>query len=157
MAYCTHCGAKLPDGARFCTSCGKPVAAAKPQGIVIDAPPGATVTISDAPDQPASVHAPSTKGESVLASWSAPKPKKPEAPAPQQSPQFRQQPQQAQAPRQPQYPPQQPVAANGPMTVKQALKKSKDDLVPKKGKVKWWIWVLIAIGTYLLLQFFPIN
>lgn len=28
MAFCTHCGAKLPDGAKFCTTCGTPIAAA---------------------------------------------------------------------------------------------------------------------------------
>ena len=26
MAYCTHCGASLPDGAKFCPVCGKAVA-----------------------------------------------------------------------------------------------------------------------------------
>ena len=45
MAFCTHCGAQLPDGARFCTSCGTPVAAAptvnpapQPQAPVQQAP-----------------------------------------------------------------------------------------------------------------------
>ena len=75
----------------------------------------------------------------MLASWSAPKAQKPDAPA-------------RTAPA-----PQKPVAANGPQTVRQALEKTRDDLVPKKSKVKWWVWVLIAIGTYLLLQLFPVN
>lgn len=28
--YCPHCGQNLPDGTRFCTSCGKPVSEASP-------------------------------------------------------------------------------------------------------------------------------
>jgi phage shock protein C len=28
--YCTQCGARLADSARFCTSCGKPVGAPEP-------------------------------------------------------------------------------------------------------------------------------
>lgn len=119
MAFCTHCGAQLPAGARFCTSCGTPVA-----------------------EKP--VNAPSAPGESVLASWSAPKAPKPQASVTQ-----------APAPQAPA--PQKPVAANGPMTVKQALEKTKDDLLPKKSKTKWWVWALIAVGVYFLLQIFPIS
>ena len=145
MAFCTHCGAQLPAGAKFCTSCGKSVVTAGPQGIVIDAPPGTTVTISDpVPGGGSSVKASPASGESVLASWSAPKAQKPDAPA-------------RTAPAPPAPAPQKPVAANGPQTVRQALEKTRDDLVPKKSKVKWWVWVLIAIGTYLLLQLFPVN
>lgn len=149
MAFCTHCGAPLADGARFCTSCGTPTAApnapqasgpapsqpvqpqpVQPQpvqprptqpvqpvsatttpqgGIVIDAPEGATVTISDTPAQETSVQAPTEKGEFVVASWSAPKPAQPQPqPQPQpQQPAYRQpvQPQNAQPayPQQPQY------------------------------------------------------
>lgn len=29
--YCTKCGARLDDSARFCTSCGRPTAAAPPE------------------------------------------------------------------------------------------------------------------------------
>ncbi|MFR0586584.1 DUF898 family protein [Lactobacillus porci] len=29
--YCTHCGTKLPEGAKFCTNCGTPVEKAAPQ------------------------------------------------------------------------------------------------------------------------------
>jgi uncharacterized protein (TIGR00266 family) len=28
MAYCTNCGAQIPDGSRFCSGCGQPVGAA---------------------------------------------------------------------------------------------------------------------------------
>jgi uncharacterized membrane protein YvbJ len=34
MAFCTHCGAQIPDGAKFCTSCGTPVAAPQPKSFV---------------------------------------------------------------------------------------------------------------------------
>ena len=30
MAFCTNCGAKLPDGSRFCTECGAAIAASAP-------------------------------------------------------------------------------------------------------------------------------
>ncbi|MBP3269062.1 MAG: zinc-ribbon domain-containing protein [Bacteroidales bacterium] len=68
MAYCTHCGASLPDGARFCPVCGKAVAtvsartSADGRGIIIDAPKGSTVTV-DAPD---------LKGEFTLSEWDEP-------------------------------------------------------------------------------------
>ena len=41
--FCKNCGTALPDGAAFCPECGTIVP------IEIQAPPGATVTISDAP------------------------------------------------------------------------------------------------------------
>lgn len=245
MAFCTHCGAKLPDGARFCTSCGTPVAAApssnpapqpqapvrqapQPQapqyaqpvqprptqpvqpastttpqgGIVIDAPEGATVTISDGPDQEHSVEAPSGKGEFVLASWEAPQPRQePQAPARPQQPQYQQPPvyqqphypQQAQyppqqpyqqapqyPPQQPyqqapqypqQYPPQQPAAPNGPMTFKQALNKSKNDIFGQfqkkpaktnaapaiKPKRKWYFWlIVVALVIFIIIKLLQI-
>lgn len=60
MAFCTHCGAQLPDGARFCTSCGTPVAAAptvnpapQPQAPVQQAPqPQAPVQQAPQPQAP---------------------------------------------------------------------------------------------------------
>ena len=87
MAFCTYCGASLPDNVKFCPSCGKPVnsaAAPKPQpSIVIPAPPDAKVIISDTPPGgETSLRAPSTPGEFVSGSWSAPKPQQPQAPAP---------------------------------------------------------------------------
>lgn len=186
MAFCTHCGAPLPDGARFCTSCGTPITAptapqaSTPQGgIVIDAPEGATVTISDTPAQETSVQAPTEKGEFVVASWTAPKPAQPQPqpqPQPQQpayrqpvQPQFQQptypqqpqyqQPQpQYQQPQpqyqqpQPQYP-QQPVQ-NGPMTMGQALNKkpaAQETSAPpkKKRSLLGWI-VVILVGIAIL-------
>ena len=187
MAFCTHCGAPLPDGARFCTSCGTPItaptapqasgpapsqpvqpqpvqpqpvqprptqpvrpvsAASTPQGgIVIDAPEGATVTISDTPAQETSVQAPTEKGEFVVASWTAPKPAQPQPqPQPQpQQPAYRQ-------PVQPQYP-QQPVQ-NGPMTMGQALNKkpaAQETSAPpkKKRSLLGWI-VVILVGIAIL-------
>ena len=109
MAFCIHCGAQIPDGAKFCTHCGSPVAAPtvnptpqpqaparqapQPQtpqynqpvqtrpvqpvqtrttpqgGIVIDAPAGSTVTISDGRPQETQTLAPDTKGEVELSGW----------------------------------------------------------------------------------------
>lgn len=31
--YCTQCGTRLDDSARFCTSCGRPVGALPPPGL----------------------------------------------------------------------------------------------------------------------------
>ena len=53
MAFCTHCGAKLPDGAKFCTTCGTPIAAPT-------ANPTPLETQTRVPD---------TKGEVELAGW----------------------------------------------------------------------------------------
>ena len=54
MAYCTHCGASLPDGARFCPVCGKAVA---------------TVSARTSADSTVTVDAPELKGEFTLAEW----------------------------------------------------------------------------------------
>lgn len=45
--FCMHCQTQLPDDANFCPECG----AEAVEGVVIDAPPGSTVTISDAPPE----------------------------------------------------------------------------------------------------------
>ncbi|MGN0287915.1 MAG: lectin-like protein [Atopobiaceae bacterium] len=42
--YCTHCGAQIPDGSKFCTSCGAPVDAAD------EAPASQPSTASDQSD-----------------------------------------------------------------------------------------------------------
>ena len=198
MAFCPRCGAQLPDGAKFCTSCGAPLAAAPaanpapqaapaaqptqagwsqpratttPQGgIVIDAPAGSTVNISDNPPASSGVAAPAEKGEFTLVTWddeASPTPQQPQYPQqpqqPYQQPQYPQQPyQQA-----PQYY-QQPQQPQGPMTVKQALNKSKQDIFgkympnqaqgaapapapEKKKKRSIWGWiVIILIGLVYL-------
>jgi phage shock protein C len=37
--FCTQCGAKLPETARFCTTCGKPTAVAVPAAAFSATPP----------------------------------------------------------------------------------------------------------------------
>ncbi len=64
MAFCTKCGAQVPDGSVFCTSCGNPIAAAPAPAPVPEQPAPA------APEQPAAAPIP--------------------APAPQQSYQYQQ-------------------------------------------------------------------
>ena len=217
MAFCTHCGAQIPDGAKFCTSCGAPLAAAPaanpapqaapaaqpaqpgwsqpratttPQGgIVIDAPAGSTVNISDNPPASSGVAAPAEKGEFTLVTWddeASPTPQQPQYPQqpyqqqpyaqqpyqqPYQQPQYPQQPYQ-QPYQQPQYPQQpyqqapqyyqQPQQPQGPMTVKQALNKSKQDIFgkympnqaqpaapapapEKKKKRSIWGWIVVIL------------
>ena len=117
------------------------------------------MTISDAPAQESSVEAPSGTGEFVAASWQAPQPQQP----------YQQAPQYPQYPQQPQYPPQQP--ANGPMTVKQALDKSKNDILGQfqktpatqqatlegKPKRKWYFWlVVVALVIFIIIQLIKI-
>ena len=140
MAFCTRCGAQIPDGAKFCTSCGAPVAAAPaanptprparpaqtapratttPQGgIVIDAPPGSTVNISDAPPKFSETAVPADKGEFTLITWD-------EKPSP--------------APRQPQSP-QRPYQQAAPAPAPE-----------KKKKRPLWVWILvILLGVVIL-------
>ena len=74
MAFCTKCGAQVPDGSTFCTACGNPIASAA------------------APAQPAQPAAPEQPAQAA-----APAP----APAPQQ--QYQQQYQQAAPNQQAQY------------------------------------------------------
>jgi hypothetical protein len=165
MAFCTRCGAQIPDGAKFCTSCGAPVAApaanptprpasrpaqtapratTTPQGgIVIDAPPGSTVNISDAPPKFSETAVPADKGEFTLITWDekpSPAPRQPQYQQPQQSyrqPQPPPQPQQSY--RQPQYP-QQPYQQAAPAPAPE-----------KKKKRPLWVWILvILLGVVIL-------
>ena len=71
MRFCTHCGAQVPDNAKFCPACGNS----------IYAPDKATVTISDTVET--TVSASAETGEFVAASWSPSVPQKtPEPPQP---------------------------------------------------------------------------
>ena len=70
MRFCTHCGAQVPDNAKFCPACG----------TSIYAPDEATVTISDTVET--TVSASAEAGEFVAASWSPSVPKTPEPPQP---------------------------------------------------------------------------
>ena len=78
MAFCIHCGTSLPDGAKFCPVCGNPVVTTSARtspdgrGIIIDAPKGATVSISDSPEKSSTVDAPEQKGEFTLSEWGEP-------------------------------------------------------------------------------------
>lgn len=58
MKYCQQCGAQLPDQAKFCRSCGAQIpprvnarTSDDGEGIVIDAPDEATVSISEEPEE----------------------------------------------------------------------------------------------------------
>ncbi len=58
MRYCQQCGAQLPDQAKFCRSCGAQIpprvnarTSDDGEGIVIDAPDEATVSISEEPEE----------------------------------------------------------------------------------------------------------
>ena len=58
MAFCTNCGAKLPDGSRFCTECGAPVPVSapvptvQPEEINISEEPAQPVLQPDSADMP---------------------------------------------------------------------------------------------------------
>lgn len=80
MRFCTHCGAQVPDNAKFCTACGTP----------IDAPDEATVVISDPEEEV--VDASDVEGEFTAASWS-PEPAAQPVKLPQPQAQVRPQPQ----------------------------------------------------------------
>ena len=75
MRFCTHCGAQVPDNAKFCTACG----------TSIDAPDEANVVISD-PDDGETVEASGSEGEFTAASWSPSRPSATEATPPQARP-----------------------------------------------------------------------
>ena len=73
MKYCMHCGEPLSDDALFCTKCGAKTRSSVTarttddgQGIVIDAPEGSTVTITNDDEHS---KAPDQEGEFVIASW----------------------------------------------------------------------------------------
>lgn len=92
MAFCIHCGTSLPDGAKFCPVCGNPVVTTSARtspdgrGIIIDAPKGSTVSISDGPDKSSTVDAPEQKGEFTLSEWGEPVETKQTAAASKESP-----------------------------------------------------------------------
>ncbi len=48
--FCSECGSLLPEKGKFCPECG---AAVKPVPVVIDAPVGSTVTVTDTPPEAA--------------------------------------------------------------------------------------------------------
>lgn len=74
MRFCTHCGAQVPDNAKFCTACG----------TSIDAPDEATVIISN-PEE--TVEASAEEGEFTAASWQPQQATPVSKPAPQAAPQ----------------------------------------------------------------------
>lgn len=117
MAFCTHCGAKLPDGAKFCTTCGKPLTGAPA------AKPAEKETRTAAPD---------TQGEVELSAWGEfvpdGKAPRPAAPRPAASGPAAPRPQPAPGPA------PAPVRASGPVTVEK----------PKR-KVRWWLIILVGL------------
>jgi hypothetical protein len=60
MAFCSHCGTQLPEGADFCPACGRPVheegdAGTPPSGHGPPAPPDSGYPVAfdvDYPDRP---------------------------------------------------------------------------------------------------------
>src|SRR5919109_2965219 len=51
MTFCAYCGRELPNGAMFCSNCGKPVAAATGT-TVITSPPSQTAVVPTQPITP---------------------------------------------------------------------------------------------------------
>ena len=45
--HCIHCGTQLPEGAKFCTSCGRPVQAAPDQEPIVSEEPAASETAEE--------------------------------------------------------------------------------------------------------------
>lgn len=126
MRFCTHCGAQIPDNAKFCTACGTP----------ISAPDEASVTISD-PEETI-VEAAGEEGEFVAATWQAPQ--KPAQPA-RKAPPLQQQPPVNQAPPPPAAEPIQPV-----QPVTRSAKK-------KKGFFHYlWLYLKIIILVVVLVM-----
>lgn len=70
------------------------------------------------------------------------------APMQYQQPQY-QQPQY----QQPQY--QQPAPQK--KTYMDRVREAREAQKQKQGKIKWWMWALIGIGTYLLIQLNPLG
>ena len=149
MAFCTHCGAQIPDGAKFCTSCGTPVAAPQAAPRTAQAPPqrpaAQAAPIPPAP-QPAPppkpfVEAPAEAGEFAAIQWDEPGSEaqpQPYAQAPQYAQSQYGQPQQPYA----QPYPQQPYAQPAPAGKKEKKKK------PFIVRLLLWL-ILIAILAYV--------
>ena len=168
MAFCTHCGAQLPDGVKFCTSCGTPVAAsnvsARPsadgRGIVIDAPAGSTVSFSQ------STHASETKGEEEMSAWGEfvpdgqeqQRPAAPSRPAPKPYEQAYQQAFPQQQPYQQAPPP--PPSYQQPAYQQPAYQQPVQEPQKPKKKLTFgrilYLALLIIIGLYLLSQLITI-
>ena len=60
MAFCSNCGNKLENGAKFCTNCGHPVTFSG--GSNVQDTPQQTVVYVQAPQQDIYVHARKSKG-----------------------------------------------------------------------------------------------
>ena len=138
MRFCTHCGAQIPDNAKFCTACGTPT----------DAPDEATVVISD-PEEPEEevVDASDVEGEFTAASWS-PEPAAKPAPAPKPAPK----PQPAPQPRPQPRPAPQPTPQPQPQPTPQPA------AAPKKKGFFSYLWLflkvlIIAVAAVLLVSF----
>ncbi|GHT88709.1 hypothetical protein FACS1894137_17180 [Spirochaetia bacterium] len=54
MAFCSNCGTKLDEGAKFCPSCGTPAAGAGAQAPAAPAAPAAAAPAAQTPSAPAS-------------------------------------------------------------------------------------------------------
>ena len=53
--------------------------------------------------------------------------------------------------------PQQNYQQPQKMTYMDRVRQARAEQKAKQGKIKWWMWALIAIGTYLLIQFNPLG
>ena len=163
MAFCTHCGAQVPDGAKFCTSCGTPLTAPQAAPAPAQRPQPAAQRPQAAPQRPAPqaapvppapqaapqpkpfVEAPAEAGEFDLIQWDEPgsdtQPQpQPYAQAPQyaQAQPYAQQPQYAQP-----YPQQQPAGKP---------EKKKKPFFTRMIRLLLWlilIAILVAVGYYI--------
>ena len=162
MAFCTHCGASVPDGAQFCTRCGTPLTPAGDSAPFVPEPQGGAQQAfapESAPLQPsgeADITAPASGGAFVSARWTLPKEQaRPQAPA--QPPQYAQpqapygqQPYGAQPFAQPQAPYQQPYGQQPQYYSQQAPARKKNLSMGKILLIAVLVIVVLSVVSWLL-------
>jgi hypothetical protein len=112
MAFCQNCGAKLPDGVKFCPSCGTPVTPAAPPAPPAPVPE-APRAVPEQPASPAQPYVPQEPAQQAVPQTPPAQPYTPPQTAQQAPPAQQYAPQQQSVPQQTAYNPPPPVPPVG--------------------------------------------